>query len=124
MRIFLAGATGAIRSRLVPLLVAAGHDVTGTTRAAARADLIEQAGGRPVVVDVYDVDALTAAVVDSGPDLVIHQLTDLPDAPAARHGEVLRLVELPPVPRGSEFPKPVAYGLDRGVVVHGVGSWS
>lgn len=79
MRIFLAGATGVIGSRLLPLLVADGHDVTGTTRSAERADMIEKAGGTPVVVDVYDVEALTAAVVKSRPELVIHQLTDLPD---------------------------------------------
>ncbi|MEU4387485.1 NAD(P)H-binding protein [Promicromonospora sp. NPDC023805] len=68
-----------IGSRLLPLLVAAGHDVTGTTRSAERAGMIEKAGGTPVVVDVYDVDALTAAVIESQPDLVMHQLTDLPD---------------------------------------------
>lgn len=79
MRIFLAGATGVIGSRLLPLLVAAGHDVTGTTRSAKRAGMIEKAGGAPVVVDVYDVEALTAAVVESRPELVMHQLTDLPD---------------------------------------------
>jgi uncharacterized protein YbjT (DUF2867 family) len=79
VRIFLAGATGVIGSRLLPLLVAAGHDVTGTTRSPGRADVIEKLGGRPVVVDVYDVDTLTTAVVKSRPDLVMHQLTDLPD---------------------------------------------
>ena len=68
---------------MLPLLVAAGHDVTGTTRSPERASVIEKAGGSPVVVDVYDVDALTTAVVDSRPDLVMHQLTDLPDDPAA-----------------------------------------
>ncbi|GAB2481465.1 NAD(P)H-binding protein [Promicromonospora xylanilytica] len=82
MRIFLAGATGVLGSRLLPLLVAAGHDVTGTTRSPSRAGVIEQLGGSPVVVDVYDVEALTAAVVGSRPDLVMHQLTDLPDAAA------------------------------------------
>lgn len=79
MRIFLAGATGAIGSRLLPLLVAAGHDVTGTTRSSERTGVIENAGGNPIAVDVYDVDALTAAVVAARPELVIHQLTDLPD---------------------------------------------
>ena len=82
MRIFLAGATGVIGSRLLPLLVAAGHDVTGTTRSTSHAGVIERLGGSPVVVDVYDVDALTAAVVRARPDLVMHQLTDLPDDPA------------------------------------------
>jgi nucleoside-diphosphate-sugar epimerase len=83
VRIFLAGATGVIGARLLPLLVTAGHDVTGTTRSPERADMIEKFGGSPVVVDVYDVDALTTAVVASRPDLVMHQLTDLPDDPAA-----------------------------------------
>lgn len=94
MRIFLAGATGVIGSRLLPLLVAAGHDVTGMTRSAVRVGMIEKAGGTPVVVDVYDVAALTAAVVESRPDLVVHQLTDLPDdaadipAPAAANSRM------------------------------------
>lgn len=79
MRVFLTGATGVIGSRLLPLLVAAGHDVTGTPRSAERVDMVQKAGGTPVVVDVYDVDVLTAAVVESRPDLVMHQLTDLPD---------------------------------------------
>ncbi|MEV0952966.1 NAD-dependent epimerase/dehydratase family protein [Promicromonospora sp. NPDC050249] len=79
MRIFLAGATGVIGSQLLPLLVAAGHDVTGTTRSAERAGIIEKAGGDPVAVDVYDVEALTAAVVEYRSELVMHQLTDLPD---------------------------------------------
>ncbi|MBE1878701.1 NAD-dependent epimerase/dehydratase family protein [Myceligenerans pegani] len=82
MRIFLAGATGVIGSRLLPLLVAAGHDVAGTTRLRERAGMIERAGGSAVVVDVYDAEALTSAVVDFRPDLVMHQLTDLPDDPA------------------------------------------
>ncbi|MGW2095106.1 NAD-dependent epimerase/dehydratase family protein [Promicromonospora sukumoe] len=79
MRIFLAGATGVIGSRLLPLLVAAGHDVAGTTRSPDRAGMIERLGGSPVVVDVYDLDALTVAVADAKPELVMHQLTDLPD---------------------------------------------
>jgi uncharacterized protein YbjT (DUF2867 family) len=83
VRIFLAGATGVIGARLLPLLVAAGHDVTGTTRSLERTGLIERAGASPAVVDVYDVDALTTAVVGFRPDLVMHQLTDLPDDPAA-----------------------------------------
>ncbi|WP_107660402.1 NAD-dependent epimerase/dehydratase family protein [Nocardia suismassiliense] len=79
MRIFLAGATGVIGTRLVPLLVEAGHDVAGMTRSATKADQVRDAGAVPVVCDVYDLDALTTAVVDFRPDLVMHQLTDLPD---------------------------------------------
>ncbi|WP_245547177.1 NAD-dependent epimerase/dehydratase family protein [Nocardia brevicatena] len=82
MRIFLAGATGVIESRLLPLLVAAGHKVAGTTRSPDRAESIHVAGGVPVVCNVYDADTLTPAMVVFAPDLVMHQLTDLPDDPA------------------------------------------
>jgi len=78
MRIFLAGASGAIGRRLVPLLVQAGHQVTGMTRSAAAAAGLERAGATPALVDVYDAPALTAAVTAAKPDAVIHQLTDLP----------------------------------------------
>ncbi|AFU01406.1 NAD-dependent epimerase/dehydratase family protein [Nocardia brasiliensis] len=79
MRIFLAGATGVIGTRLVPLLIAAGHEVAGMTRSAGKSEQVRAAGAEPVICDVYDADALTAAVRDFGPDLVLHQLTDLPD---------------------------------------------
>ncbi|MEV2225617.1 NAD(P)H-binding protein [Nocardia vinacea] len=79
MRIYLAGATGVIGTRLLPLLIEAGHEVAGMTRSAAKADQVRAAGAEPVVCDVYDLDALIAAVVAFGPDLLMHQLTDLPD---------------------------------------------
>ena len=79
MRIFLAGASGVIGRRLTPLLVEAGHEVAGTTRSAAKAELVRGLGAEPVVVDVYDAAALREAVVAFAPDLVMHQLTDLPD---------------------------------------------
>jgi nucleoside-diphosphate-sugar epimerase len=78
VRVFLAGAAGAIGRPLVPLLVGAGHDVTGTTRSAERADAIRVAGATPVVVDALDADALRAAVEHARPEVVIHQLTSLP----------------------------------------------
>lgn len=80
MRIFLAGASGVIGVRLVPLLRDAGHSVTGMTRSKENAPMLSGLGAEPVVCDVYDPDALTAAVVSAAPDLVMHQLTDLPDA--------------------------------------------
>jgi len=82
MRIFLAGAAGVIGRRLTPLLVLVGHEVTGTTRSAAKAGQIEASCGRPVVVDVFDAAALTRVMLEARPEIVIHQLTDLPSDPA------------------------------------------
>jgi nucleoside-diphosphate-sugar epimerase len=78
MRVFLAGAAGAIGRRLVPLLLRAGHEVTGTTRSAATATELARAGVVPAVLDVFDAPALMAAVGAAKPAVVIHQLTDLP----------------------------------------------
>lgn len=75
--IFLAGAAGAVGRRLVPLLVKAGHRVTGTTRSKDRADELRALGAAPAVVDVFDVTALRDMMQVTAPDVVIHQLTDL-----------------------------------------------
>jgi nucleoside-diphosphate-sugar epimerase len=80
MRIFLAGAGGAVGRRLTPLLLADGHEVSGTTRSAERARELEAAGVRPVVVDVFDAGGLRTALMMARPEIVIHQLTDLPRA--------------------------------------------
>jgi nucleoside-diphosphate-sugar epimerase len=79
VRIFLAGATGVIGTRLVPRLVEQGHVVAGMSRSAEGADSARRLGAEPVVCDVYDAPRLTEAVVAFAPDLVMHQLTDLPD---------------------------------------------
>lgn len=77
MRIFVAGATGAIGQRLVPLLVENGHSVVGTTRTAAKAEALGAAGASPMVLDAIDRDAVVEAVVQAEPDVVVHQLTAL-----------------------------------------------
>jgi Nucleoside-diphosphate-sugar epimerases len=82
VRVFLAGASGAIGRQLVPLLVAAGHEVAGTTRSEAKVEMLRELGAEPVVLDVYDAGHLREAVIAFGPDLVMHQLTDLPSDPA------------------------------------------
>ena len=78
MRVFVAGASGAIGRPLVRRLVAAGHEVTGMTRRAERAKELEAAGASAVVCDVYDTAALKAAVVGARPEALVHQLTSLP----------------------------------------------
>lgn len=79
MRVFLAGASGVIGQQLVPLLIADGHRVAGMTRTPAKAQRLRELGAEPVVCDVFDADALKAAIVAFGPDAVVHQVTDLPD---------------------------------------------
>jgi uncharacterized protein YbjT (DUF2867 family) len=78
-RVFLAGASGLIGVRLVPLLVGAGYDVAGMTRTPAKAQQLTELGAAPVVCDAFDREALVHAVRAFSPDLVINQLTDLPD---------------------------------------------
>ncbi len=68
-----------IGRRLTPLLVEAGHVVAGTTRSEAKAEIVRGCGAEAVVVDVYDAVALREAVVAFAPNVVMHQLTDLPD---------------------------------------------
>ena len=80
MRVFVAGATGAIGRPLVVRLLAAGHDVTGMTRSEERASGLRSAGAEAAVVDVYDREALTAAVTAARPEVVVNELTDIPPA--------------------------------------------
>jgi nucleoside-diphosphate-sugar epimerase len=79
MRIFVAGASGLIGVRLVPLLVEAGHEVAGMTRSPDKAGRLRDLGAEPVICDVFDAEALAEAVAGYAPDCVFHQLTDLPD---------------------------------------------
>jgi len=77
MRIFVAGATGALGRRLVPLLLAGGHQVTAMTRSPAKSDGLRAAGAEPVVADALDLEAVLAAITAARPEVVVHQLTDL-----------------------------------------------
>jgi 2-alkyl-3-oxoalkanoate reductase len=79
MRVFVAGASGAIGRSLVPQLVAAGYEVTGTTRSEQRAEAIRAAGAQAAVCDALDPEALRAAVEEARPEVVVNQLTALPD---------------------------------------------
>ena len=77
-KIFLAGATGAIGRRLAPLLIDAGYEVFGTTRSERKAAELHLAAVTPIVVDVFDAAALSQAMATVRPEVVIHELTDLP----------------------------------------------
>jgi nucleoside-diphosphate-sugar epimerase len=75
MRIFVAGATGAIGKQLVPRLLAAGHEVHGMTRSASKRQLLYEMGAVPVVADALDADQVAQAVAHAQPDVIVHQLT-------------------------------------------------
>jgi 2-alkyl-3-oxoalkanoate reductase len=94
VRVFVAGATGAIGRQLVPQLVAAGHETVGMTRSEAKAEEIRAAGADAVVGDALDAEGVRAAVEAASPEVVVHELTDLPDRLDLRkpdYGETGRL---------------------------------
>ena len=78
MRVFVAGASGAIGRLLVPRLVAAGHEVTGMTRSEESATALRDQGATAVVADIFDEDAVKAGMASATPEIVVHQLTALP----------------------------------------------
>ena len=77
MRVFVAGATGALGRHLVPGLVAAGHEVTATTMTPGKVAQLRAAGAEPVVVDGLDREAVIAAVLAAAPEVIVHQMTAL-----------------------------------------------
>ena len=78
MRVFVAGATGALGRRLLPLLIQSGHEVTAMTRSESKVEGLRSAGATPVVCDVFEADAVRDAVVAASPEVLVHELTDLP----------------------------------------------
>ncbi len=80
MRILVAGATGAVGSRLLPLLVSAGHSVVGLTRSSGKADAIRRAGGEAGVADALNRAATVEAVAKARPDVIVHEMTSLAGA--------------------------------------------
>jgi nucleoside-diphosphate-sugar epimerase len=77
MKVFVAGATGALGRVLVPQLVNRGHEVVGMTKSASKQDLLRSLGARPVVADALDPDAVAEAVASAEPEVIVHQLTAL-----------------------------------------------
>ncbi|MFB9467452.1 NAD-dependent epimerase/dehydratase family protein [Streptomyces cinereospinus] len=90
MRVFVAGATGAVGSLLVPMLVEAGHEVTGTSRSLAGIERIRSLGATGFQADALDAERLRHAVCAAAPEVVIHQLTDLSSADGAANGRMRR----------------------------------
>jgi 2-alkyl-3-oxoalkanoate reductase len=84
MKVFVAGATGALGRKLVPQLAAQGHEVVGMTRSESKQDLVRSLGARPVVADALDPDAVAQAVMSAEPEVIVHQLTALSGKPSIR----------------------------------------
>jgi nucleoside-diphosphate-sugar epimerase len=90
MRIFVAGASGAVGRLMVPLLISTGHEVTGTARTGEGLARLRSQGAAGVAVDVFDVDGLCRAVADASPDVVVHQLTALANGTSADNARLRR----------------------------------
>ena len=85
MRVFVAGATGAIGKQLVPRLLAAGHEVHGMTRSESKQELLSELGAIPVVADALDAEQIAEAVARARPEVIVHELTAIPEALDTRH---------------------------------------
>jgi nucleoside-diphosphate-sugar epimerase len=89
MRVFVTGATGALGRHLVPRLVAAGHEVTATTRTPGKVARLREAGAEPVVLDGLDREAVITAVLAAAPEVILHQMTALASMRSLRHPDTL-----------------------------------
>jgi nucleoside-diphosphate-sugar epimerase len=85
MKVFLAGAGGAMGRHLIPRLVAEGHEVVGMTRSEAKHDLVRSLGARHVAADALDADAVSRAVTAAEPEVILHELTSIPGDLEPRH---------------------------------------
>jgi nucleoside-diphosphate-sugar epimerase len=96
MRVFVAGASGALGSRLVPQLIDAGHDVIGTHYSPTSAELLRRLGAEPVMLDLLDARAVRRAVLDSEPEAIVHQATALANVKFGRNFDKIfaRTIEL------------------------------
>ena len=120
MRVFVAGATGAIGKQLVPRLVGAGHEVHGMTRSESKRAMLHELGAVPVVADALDPDQVAEAVGRARPDVIVHQLTAIPRGVGHASLRSRFRADQPPADRGD---RPPALGRPggRGAAVRGTG---
>src|SRR5512133_2647434 len=85
MRVFVAGASGAVGTRLVRQLIERGHEAVGTSRSPEKAELLRAAGAEPIVLDLLDRDAVRQAVVKARPDGIVHEATALAGMSDIKH---------------------------------------
>src|SRR5271155_2384104 len=87
MRVFVTGATGALGRHLVPGLVAAGHEVTATTRGPGKVAQLREAGATPVILGGLDREAVIAGVGAAAPEVIVHEMTALADLRSLRNAD-------------------------------------
>jgi nucleoside-diphosphate-sugar epimerase len=116
MRVFLAGSTGVLGRRIIPLLAGQGHEVTALTRRSDQASVLRSLGAQPAVADVFERESLAAAVKLAAPDAVIHQLTDLASGTSASNA-VLRV-------RGTRNLMDAAHDVGAGRVISQSIAWA
>jgi 2-alkyl-3-oxoalkanoate reductase len=124
MRVFVTGATGAVGHHLVPMLVAAGHEVTATTRTPGKTAQLQRAGADAVVVDGLDRAMVTAAVLDAAPEVIIHEMTALADMRSLRNMDKVFTVTNELRVKGTDnLLSAAAEAGTRRVVVQGYTGW-
>ena len=125
MRMFVAGAAGAIGTQLVGQLVARGHVVVGMTRSAAKHGALQALGAAPVVADALDRDAVVSAVGRARPEIVVHQLSSLAGELNMRRIDRTRSSTTSPRRCATGFPRSPACSTPgrRGACRHGSGAW-
>src|SRR3954452_17227181 len=85
MRVFVAGASGAIGQQLLPMLLAAGHTVHGMTRSASKAETIRSVGADPIVADAFDAEAVATAIARAAPDVIVYEMTAISPSAGVRN---------------------------------------
>jgi nucleoside-diphosphate-sugar epimerase len=124
MRVFVAGATGAVGSRLIPLLVSAGHSVLGLTRTPGKAETIRRAGADVAVVDALDGLAVRQAVISAKPDVIVHEMTALSGvSDLRRFDRVFALTNRLRTDGLDHLPVAAKQAGTRRVVVQSFGGW-
>src|SRR5258708_38792425 len=113
MKIFIAGASGAIGSQLVPQLVARGHTVVGTTRSVAKTGALRALGAEPVIVDALDPDSVADAVAKADPEAIVRQLTALNRPPDLRQATRMAARATRPRTEGTDHPLAAAAAVRR-----------
>ena len=116
MHVFLAGSTGALGRRIIPLLTGDGHEVTALTRRSDRACLLRCLGAHPAVADAFEPESLAAAVKLAAPDVVMHQLTDLTSGTSASNADLRA--------RGTRNLMDAAHGAGVGRVISQSIAWA